>query len=136
MPYHGEGFAQQWFDLMNLYPLVTSYVDEQIGRVLDALEARPDIAERTIVIVTADHGEYGASHGLRGKGAAAYEEAIRVPLIVKDPRGRLTASPEAPRTQLTSSVDVAPLLLTIASGGPAWRTERRYAHLARRHDLS
>src|SRR6266516_3256467 len=66
MRYQGEGFAQQLFDLMNLHALVTNYVDEQIGRVLDALEARPDIAERTLVIVTADHGEYGGSHGLRG----------------------------------------------------------------------
>ena len=44
---------------------------------------------------TSDHGEYGASHGLRGKGASAYEEAIRVPLIVKDPRGVLTARARA-----------------------------------------
>ena len=39
-----------------------------------------------------------------------------MPLLVKDPRGVLTSAPEQPRTQLTSSVDVAPLLLTIASG--------------------
>src|SRR6266568_3326819 len=89
MRYQGQGFAQQWFDLMNLYALVTSYVDEQIGRVLDALEARPDIAERTMVIVTADHGEYAGSHGLRGKGGAAYEEAIRLPLYVRDPSGKI-----------------------------------------------
>ena len=42
------------------------------------------------IVFTSDHGEYGASHGLRGKGAAAYEEATRVPLIVKDPRRELT----------------------------------------------
>ena len=38
-----------------------------------------------------------------------------MPLIVKDPRGVLTKAPEQARTQLTSSVDVAPLLLTIAT---------------------
>ena len=42
------------------------------------------------IVFTSDHGEYGASHGLRGKGAGVYEEGIRVPLIVKDPRGVLT----------------------------------------------
>ncbi len=103
---------------------------------LDALASRPQVAANTVIVFTSDHGEYGASHGLRGKGAGVYEEAIRVPLIVKDPRGTLTSAPELPRTQLTSSVDVAPLLLTIASGSDDWRTEPRYAHLARRADLA
>ena len=89
-----------------------------------------------MIVFTSDHGEYGASHGLRGKGAGAYEEAIKVPLIVKDPRGVLTKAPEQARGQLTSSVDVAPLLLTIASGSDEWRSERRYAHLAHRLDLA
>jgi arylsulfatase A-like enzyme len=73
---------------------------------------------------------------MRGKGASGYEEGIRVPLIVKDPRGVLTSEPQRLRTQLTSSVDVAPLLLTIAGGSDAWREEERYAHLARRADLA
>ena len=90
----------------------------------DTLDSRPQVAANTVIVFTSDHGEYGASHGLRGKGAGAYEEAIRVPLIVKDPRGVLTSAPERARTQLTSSVDVAPLLLTIASGSDEWRRER------------
>ena len=45
--------------------------------------------ENTVVVFTSDHGEYGGSHGLRGKGAGVYEEAIRVPLIVTDFSGRL-----------------------------------------------
>jgi hypothetical protein len=57
-------------------------------------------------------------------------------LIVKDPRGMLTSAPERTRTQLTSSVDVAPLLLTIASGSNEWRKAPRYAHLAHRLDIA
>ena len=136
MRYQGEGFAQQWFDLMNLYALVTSYVDEQIGRVLDALEARPDIAERTMVIATADHGEYGGSHGLRGKGAAAYEEAIRLPLYVRDPSGKIARGAGTNRPQLCSSVDIVPLLTTLATGGDSWRRLPQFAHLAERLDLT
>ncbi len=102
----------------------------------DALESRPEVAANTVVVFTSDHGEYGASHGLRGKGAGAYEEGIRVPLIVTDPRGELTRAPERARTQLTSSVDVAPLLLTIASGSNAWRARPHYAHIAGRLDLA
>ena len=40
------------------------------------------------------------------------------------------------RTQLTSSVDVAPLLLTLATGSSAWRRRERYRHLAARHNLA
>jgi arylsulfatase A-like enzyme len=136
VPFHGTDAESKWMQFMNLYAKLQMQVDGHVGEVLETLATRPEIAANTVVVFTSDHGEYGASHGLRGKGAAAYEEAIRVPLIVKDPRGKLTASPETPRTQLTSSVDVAPLLLTIASGSQAWRSERRYAHLARRLDLS
>jgi hypothetical protein len=87
-------------------------------------------------VFTSDHGEYGASHGLRGKGASAYEEALRVPLIVKDPRGQLTSEPTQVRTQLTSSVDIAPLLLTIATGSSDWRRDPHYAYLAGRLDIA
>ena len=59
-----------------------------------------------------------------------------MPLIVKDPRGVLTRRRSIARTQLTSSVDVAPLLLTIAGGSDEWRRERRYAHIAGRLDMA
>jgi arylsulfatase A-like enzyme len=107
-----------------------------IGQVLATLNSRPAVAANTVIVFTSDHGEYGGSHGLRGKGAAAYEEAIRVPLIVKDNRGELTQAPEVTRSQLTSSVDIAPLLLTIATGSNDWRGEARYDHIAARADLA
>ncbi len=103
---------------------------------LHTLASRPEVEANTVIVFTSDHGEYGASHGLRGKGASAYEEALRVPLIVRDPREQLTAAPAQVRTQLTSSVDVAPMLLTIASGSSAWRQEKHYSHLAKRLDLT
>src|SRR5262249_9459150 len=111
-------------------------VDRHVGRVLDALESRPRVAANTVIVFTSDHGEYGASHGLRGKGAGAYEEAIRVPLIVKDPRGVLTSETERARTHLSSSVAVAPLLLPIATGSDDWRREPPYSHLSGRLDLA
>jgi arylsulfatase A-like enzyme len=136
VPFTGPEAAEAWLGMLDLYVKLQLQVDEHVGQVLDALESRPRIAENTVVVFTSDHGEYLGSHGLRGKGAGAYEEAIKVPLIVKDPRGLLTSEPEATRTQLTSSVDVAPLLLSIGSGGDAWRRERRYSHLAHRLDLA
>jgi arylsulfatase A-like enzyme len=136
VPFSGPEAAGIWLEFLDLYIKLQNEVDRRIGEVLRALESRPEIAANTVVVFTSDHGEYGASHGLRGKGASAYEEGIRVPLIVKDPRGALTRAPELLRSQLTSSVDVAPLLLTIATGSNRWRREPHYAHLAPRLDLA
>ncbi len=136
VPFSGPEALEKWTQFMNLYLKLQQRVDEQIGAVLQTLESQPKIAANTIVVFTSDHGEYGSSHGLRGKGASAYEEALRVPLLVKDMRGLLTNAPLRGRTQLTSSVDVAPMLLTIATGSSDWRKESFYAHLARRPDLT
>jgi arylsulfatase A-like enzyme len=136
VPYEGPEAASLWTGFLNLYAKLQRAVDRQIGEVLTALNSRPEIAANTVIVFTSDHGEYGGSHGLRGKGAGAYDESIRVPLLVKDNRGQLTTAPELTRSQLTSSVDIAPLLLTIATGSDAWREEAHYEHLSRRADLA
>jgi arylsulfatase A-like enzyme len=136
VPFAGPEALQAWTGLMDTYLLLQSYVDAHVGAVLSALAAQPAVLANTVVLFTSDHGEYGGSHGLRGKGASAYEEAIRVPLYVRDFRGLATAAPAVGRTQLTSSVDVVALLLTLATGSRAWRREERYRHLATRHDLA
>jgi arylsulfatase A-like enzyme len=60
-----------------------SYLDAQIGRVLDALEASP-YARNTIVVFSADSGVARGSHGLIGK-QNLYEHSLRVPLIISGP---------------------------------------------------
>jgi arylsulfatase A-like enzyme len=136
VPFTGPEAVPKWLAFLDLYAKLQREVDRHVGRILEALERRPKLAANTVIVFTSDHGEYGASHGLRGKGAGVYEEGIRVPLIVKDPRGLLTRAPELPRTQLSSSVDVAPLLLTIATGSDNWRREAHYSHIAQRLDLA
>ena len=123
-----------WRKMLDTYALVTSEVDLQIYSVLKALEGSP-FADSTIVVFTSDHGEYAGAHGMRGKGFSFYEEGSRVPLIVKDPTGTWSADPDVDRPQLFSSVDLAPLFLTLATGGNAWRRQLRYRHLARRGDI-
>ena len=137
VPYSGSELEAAWFPFMDLYLSLLAEVDGHIGTVLNALASRPDVASNTIVVFTSDHGEYGASHGMRGKGASAYEEAINVPLIVRDLRGaaQITSASTQERTGLTSSVDFAPLLLDLATGDGAWRKDRHYSHIAGRHDL-
>ena len=136
VPFAGPEMVNAWSSLINTYLLLQSRVDRQIGAVLDTLASAPALAANTVVVFTSDHGEYGGAHGLRGKGAGAYEEAIRVPLYVCDPRGLLTSAIGTPRHQLTSSVDVVPLLLSIATGSDSWRNDARYGHLATRYDLA
>jgi arylsulfatase A-like enzyme len=136
MPYGGDDVTVRWAQYLDLYLWLQQQVDTQIGRVLDTLATRPQVEANTIVVFTADHGEYGGSHGMRTKGDGLYEEGIRIPFYVRDPSGVLTPDPGGVRSQLTSSVDVAPLILTIASGGDHWRTESRYGHLAERADLA
>jgi len=60
-----------------------SYLDAQIGRVLDALEASPHV-KNTIVIFAADSGVARGSHGLIGK-QNLYEHSMRIPLIISGP---------------------------------------------------
>ena len=60
-----------------------SYLDVQIGRVVDALEASPH-AKNTIVVFSSDSGVARGSHGLIGK-QSLYEHSIRVPLLVSGP---------------------------------------------------
>jgi arylsulfatase A-like enzyme len=136
------GFPELWHQLLDLYVQVTHYVDEQIGLVLYWLKNTKDkngnsLADNTIVIFTSDHGEYGGAHGLRNKGFAVYDEAIRVPFYVYDPTGTVIPPDQrgTTRNELTSHVDILPLLMTLASGGNSWRGKPQYAHLAGRADL-
>jgi arylsulfatase A-like enzyme len=137
VPYSGPDMEAAWLPFMDLYLALLGEVDAHIGAILNTLTSRPDVAANTVVVFTSDHGEYGASHGMRGKGGGVYEEAIRVPLIVRDLRGAgaITRASAQERTGLTSSVDVAPLLLDIATGEGAWRKDSHYSHIAERHDV-
>ena len=59
-------------------------IDDQVGRMLDALEASGQ-RENTIVIFTSDHGEMLGDHGLLWKGCRFYEALVHVPLIFSWP---------------------------------------------------
>jgi len=91
-------------------------VDRQVGRLRAALEAL-GVLEDTIVIVTADHGESLGEHGERTHAVFVYESTIRVPLIVRYPRGL-----GAPRVYDAPirHVDLAPTLYAMlgVEGGP------------------
>ena len=76
------------------------------GSVLDAIEATPQMLDDTVIVRMSDHGEMGMSHGgLRQKVFNAYEETLRVPLVISNP----LLFPEPVRTDaLASLIDVVP----------------------------
>jgi uncharacterized sulfatase len=85
-------------------------IDQQMGRILDCLNRR-GLAENTIVIFTTDHGELLGDHGLWMKGPFHYEQLVRVPMIVRWPRG---FSGGRRISGLFSHVDIVPTLLSAA----------------------
>lgn len=91
-----------------LYLWLHKVVDHAIGRILDRLESSP-FADNTIVVFTSDHGDLmGAHGGMQQKWHNAFDEAIRVPLLISGPG----ISPrEGGVTIATSHVDLVPTLL-------------------------
>lgn len=127
----------------NYFRLITG-IDEQVGRLREALERR-GVSENTVIVYAGDNGFYLAEHGLAGKWFM-HEESIRVPLVIYDPR-----APQAQRGQglepMALNIDIAPTLLDYAGvkaptsmqgralqpllrgQRPAWRSDWFYAHL-------
>jgi arylsulfatase A-like enzyme len=129
--------------MKNYYRLATE-VDAACGRVLDELRAQ-GVLDRTLVVFTTDNGYFHGEHGLADKWYP-YEESIRVPLIVWDPRMPAVARGTTDDA-LTLNVDLAPTILAAAriappaamqgrdlaplymdAQPPAWRSEFLYEH--------
>jgi arylsulfatase A-like enzyme len=110
-----------------LYYYLLKLVDEAIGRILAALETS-GMADDTIVVFTSDHGDLlGAHGGMQQKWYNAYDEAVRVPLLVKGPD--VVAAPGGISLP-TSHVDLIPTLLGLAGID----VERAAKGVAEHHD--
>lgn len=109
-----------WQRGQDCYAAVVSAVDQQLGRVLDAIPA--EVLANSVVVFCSDHGDYVGSHGfVQNKVGTGYAEALRVPLVVRDHTGRFASQPEQVRTGLTSSVDLLRLLVDLGNhGSSAW----------------
>lgn len=85
-----------------------SFIDSEIGRVLDAVEKT---APEALVIYTSDHGDFLHSHSLSGKGPAMYDEITNIPFIVKWPgivsEGSVCSNP-------ISHIDIVPTVMQAA----------------------
>jgi len=89
-------------------------VDDSLGRILAALE-KAGALDNTVIVFTSDHGYFYGEHGLNEERRLAYEETIRIPLLVRYPP-RVTAGAVASEMVLT--IDLAPTLLDLAGVAP------------------
>ncbi len=103
----------RWRRRHNYYLNCLRDVDRNIASVLDELEAA-GLTERTIVVLTADHGDMDGAHRLHAKGAVAYREQNNVPLVVAHPAHRGGGQCRA----VTTHLDLAPTLVAL-TGAPA-----------------
>jgi arylsulfatase A-like enzyme len=97
-------------------------VDRQLGRLFDGLRAR-GLADDTLVVVTGDHGEcFGDPHPTWGHGFRLWDEGIRVPFMLWNPRlfgkGRRSAT-------VGGHVDVSPTILDVLALAPPGSWEGR-----------
>lgn len=97
-------------ELRNYYRLVEG-LDQSVGEIVKELRKR-DLLENTIIIFTSDNGHLHGEHGFYGKWLL-YEESIRVPLIINDPR--MAAQHGGLKCDAVAlNVDLAPTILGFA----------------------
>ena len=99
---------QEQRELQATYYGMMSEVDDQIGRVLDALD-ETGLASRTLVVLTSDHGETLGDHWILHK-LGWFDQTFHVPLIVRDPRERFDATRGRVVAAFTEHVDVLPTI--------------------------
>lgn len=107
---HEELVSWKYQRYIKNYLRCVAGVDRNVGRVLDWLDANPELAANTIVIYSSDQGFYLGDHGWYDK-RWMYEESFMMPLIVRWP-GHIPAGVE--NNELVQNIDYAPTFLDLA----------------------
>jgi arylsulfatase len=112
------GTAEGWKDFRDFYFNCIQDSDNHLADILQSLIDH-GMLDNTIVVFTADHGEMGGAHSLKGKGGFIYEDNIHVPLVIVHPEvpgGRSVSS-------VTSHIDLAPTFVHMTNISPARKAE-------------
>lgn len=94
---------------LQAYLACVSFVDEQIGKVLNALARHPELAENTIVVLTADHGWQMGEKSYLFKNSP-WEESTRIPMVISEPNSSAGVAVEQP----VSLIDIFPTIADYA----------------------
>ncbi len=98
-------------------------VDDSLGRIIATLE-KASALDNTVIVFTSDHGYFYGEHGLNEERRLAYEETIRIPLLVRYPsRTKIAAGSTA--SDLVLTIDLAPTVLALAGLTPPAAIEGR-----------
>ena len=96
---------------MAVYLAMTRHLDDGIGGVLDHLE-ETGLRENTIVVFTADHGDFNGEHDMLGKGGVFWDALVRVPMIVSWPGGGVPCGVED--DSMGNTIDLLPTILQLS----------------------
>lgn len=99
-----------WAEVVAKYFGFVTFIDEQIGRILDAMD-RYGLTEETVVVHAADHGDFTGSHRQFNKGPLMYEEVYHIPLVVSWPG---VADDGRTCDELVSLLDLMPTFVELA----------------------
>ena len=99
-------------EMVKGYYRLISGIDRAVGRIVASLKSQ-GLDKNTIIIFTGDNGFFLGEHGLAGKWLM-YEQAIRTPLIVFDPRLQKSELGKK-RDEMTLNVDIAPTIMEMAN---------------------
>jgi arylsulfatase A-like enzyme len=136
-PFHDTGHMSpdDWRRAIAFYHGFVSMLDHALGQVFDALRAG-GLADNTMVIVVADHGDMTGAHNRYDKGPYSYDEIVRIPLLIRAPGfaqrdvRRHVSSIDINRTlcdwmaldPATPNTDSRSLLPLMEGGDNAWRS--------------
>jgi arylsulfatase A-like enzyme len=98
-------------NIVGTYLAMTRFVDDGIGRIIDKLDEL-GIRDNTIIVFTADHGDFGGEHNMFGKGGVFYDSLVRVPYIVSWPGGGVPQGEVD--DSLVSTIDLLPTILQLS----------------------
>ncbi len=102
-----------WDSYRTYFYAMVTHLDENVGRIVDTVE-QAGLADRTLFVITSDHGDYLGDHNLISKSGRPYDGALRIPLIFRGP-----GVPEGKKIdELVEIVDVMPTLLAMLGIDP------------------
>ncbi|WP_415922012.1 sulfatase-like hydrolase/transferase [Tateyamaria sp. SN6-1] len=91
--------------------------DDQLGRILDALETAGQMDD-TMIVLTSDHGDYLGDHWM-GEKDMFHDPSVKIPMIIYDPRAAADGTRGKACDALVEAIDLAPTFLAAAGGADA-----------------